>query len=218
MKIYDFASSPNSRKVRALVYELDLRPTFVSLNVFKGEHRGDARLAAINPNRKLPALEDGDFTLWESNAILNYLAAQRPERGLSPAEPRRRAEVERWLFWQTAHLGPAVTRVAIERFMKKITKRGAPDQANIDAGAADFAAFSKVLDESLAGREYVAGELSVADFALWGYYALAALSELDVAPYARVSGWLARMEARGSVKAAAEDANKIIEAARAAAG
>lgn len=216
MKLYDFASSPNSRKVRALVYELDLRPTFVSLNVFKGEHRSDPRLAALNPNRKLPVLEDGDFTLWESNAILTYLAGRRPELGLAPAEPRRRADVERWLFWQTAHLGPAVTRVAIERFMKKITKRGEPDQATIDAGTAEFEACSRALDGTLADREYVAGALSVADFALWGYYALAALSGLDVAAHPRVSAWLARMEARNSVKAATADANEVIAAARAA--
>jgi glutathione S-transferase len=215
MKIYDFASSPNSRKVRALVYELDLHPTFVSLNVFKGEHKKSPELAAKNPNVKLPVLEDGDFTLWESNAILNYLAAQRPERGLSPLEPKRRAEVDRWLFWQTAHLGPPVTRVAIERFMKKITKRGEPDQAIVDAGVAEFAAACKVLDASLVGREYVAGELSVADFALWGYYALGAVAGLDVAPYPQLSAWLSRLEARNSVKAAAADADQVIERARA---
>jgi glutathione S-transferase len=217
MQIYDFASSPNSRKVRALVYELDLHPTFVSLNVFKGEHKKSQELLAKNPNSKLPVLEDGDFSLWESNAILNYLAAQRPERGLSPIEPKRRADVERWLFWQTAHLAPPVTRVGTERFVKKLTKRGEPDQAIVDAGAAEFATACKVLDVALAGREYVAGELSVADFALWGYYALARLSDLDVAPYPQLSAWLTRIESRNSVKAAIVDANKIIEQVRAGA-
>lgn len=215
MKIYDFASSPNSRKVRALVYELDLHPTFVSLNVFKGEHKKHAEFLSKNPNGKLPVLEDGDFVLWESNAILNYLAALRPERGLLPAEPKRRAEVDKWLFWQTAHLGPPVTRVAIERFMKKITKRGEPDQAIVDAGVAEFATACKVLDVSLAGREYVAGDLSVADFALWGYYALGRLAGLDVSPYPNLSAWLERVESRNSVKGAAADANEVIERARA---
>jgi glutathione S-transferase len=217
MKIYDWPSSPNSRKIRALVYELDLQPTFVTLNVFKGEHRNDPQLIAKNPNRKLPVLEDGDFILWESNAILSYLAAKRPERGLSPTEPKRRADVDRWLFWQVAHIGPTITRVAVERFVKKLTGRGAPDQAIVEAGVAEFAIHSKVLNDSLESRQYVAGELSVADFALWGYYALCSLSDLDVSPYPHLSAWLTRMEERASVKSAIADATKVIEAARAAA-
>ena len=217
MKIYDCASSPNSRKVRALAYELELTPTFVTLNVFRGEHKKSLELAAKNRNRKLPVLEDEGIVLWESNAILNYLAGLRPERDLSPTTPRRRAEVERWLFWQTAHLGPAITKVAVERFMKKLAGRGEPDQAAVEAGVAEFAMYSAVLEQELARREFVAGELSVADFALWGYFALRGVAQLDVSSYPNVSSWLTRIESRSSVKAAIADAQHLIEQTRAAA-
>jgi len=217
MKIYDCASSPNSRKVRALAYELDLAPSYVSLNVFRGEHKRSPELAAMNPNGKLPVLAHEGLVLWESNAILNYLAALRPERDLTPTAPRRRAEVERWLFWQTAHLGPAVTKVAVERFMKKLTGRGAPDPAAVDAGVAEFAVYSAVLDKALEGREYVAGALSVADFALWGYYALRGVAGLEVSAYPHLGAWLTRIEERSSVKAAVADAQRLIEQTRAAA-
>lgn len=217
MKIYDWASSPNSRKVRALAYELELKPSYVSLDIFRGEHKKSLELAAKNPNRKLPVLEHDGLVLWESNAILSYLAAQRPERDLSPTSPRRRAEVERWLYWQTAHLGPAVTKVAVERFMKKITGRGEPDPSLVEAGVAEFAMHTAVLDRALDGREYVADTLSVADFALWGYFALRGVAQLDVSSYPHVSAWLSRIEARSSVKAAMADAQWLIEQTRAAA-
>jgi glutathione S-transferase len=142
MKIYDFPLSPNCRKVRAVVYELGLKPEFVSVNIFKGEARTPEMLA-LNPNAKLPVLVDGDFVLWESNAIVSYLANGTP---LLPTSSRERADVDRWGDWQLAHLGPAIGKVAFERLVKPMTGQGAPDQAIVDVGTADFAKFTAVLE------------------------------------------------------------------------
>jgi len=57
----------------------------------------------LNPNRKMPTLEDNGFALWEMTAILFYLAAKRPESGLWPADLRGQADVLRWFAWESAH-------------------------------------------------------------------------------------------------------------------
>src|SRR5215472_11894637 len=156
MKLYDFPPSPNCQKVRAVLYELGLPFETVPVHLFKGETRTPAYLAK-NPNGRAPLLEDGDFLLWESNAILGYLANKSGTTQLAPTSARERADVERWLFWQGAHLGPAVRKVAFERLVKKFQGRTDIDLAAIDAGTADFATFSGVLDKSLGNKEYVAG-------------------------------------------------------------
>jgi glutathione S-transferase len=205
MKLYDFAFSPNCRKVRALAYELRLELEHVSVDLIQGEQRAPGFLAK-NPNGRVPVLEDGDLVLWESNAILAYLAAKHGAGSLLPTEPRERAEVDRWLSWQVAHLSPSVSKVAFERIVKRLTGQGAPDQAAIDAGTSDFAKLTTVLDASLGEKEYVAGRLSIADFALAAHYSLAAPCGLDVTPHRRVNAWLGRVLARESMKRALADA------------
>jgi glutathione S-transferase len=207
MKLYDFAPSPNSRKVRAVAYELGITLEHVHVNLFKGEARAAAFLAK-NPNGRVPVLEDGDLLLWESNAIIGYLAAGSP---LVPTERRGRAEVARWLCWQLAHLAPATRMVAVERVVKKLTGGGEPDQAAIAAGTEEFGKLSAVLDRSLGDKPYLAGALSIADFALASHYSIAESAGLDVRPHERVHAWLGRMLSRDSMKRALSDAQKALE-------
>jgi glutathione S-transferase len=202
MKLYDFPFSPNCRKVRAVAYELGTPIEFTSVDLLKGESRTPAFLAR-NPNGRVPVLEDGDLVLWESTAIMRYLAAGT---SLVPSSRRGQAEVDRWIAWQLAHLQPAMSKVAFERIVKPLTRQGLPDQAAIDAGTADFHALSTILDAALDGREYLAGPLSLADFALAAHYSLAGPSGLDVARHPRVEAWLSRIVARDSMKRALADA------------
>jgi glutathione S-transferase len=204
MKLYDFAFSPNCRKVRAVAYELGIQLEFVRVDLPKGAQRAPAFLA-LNPNGRVPVLVDGDFVLWESTAILRYLAS-RAGSALLPDAPRAQAEVDRWLSWQLAHLGPALSKVAFERIVKKLSGQGAPDEAAIAAGAAEFAKLSSILDGALAGREYLAGTLSIADFALASHYSLAATAGLELGSYANVNAWLSRVLARDSMRRALADA------------
>jgi glutathione S-transferase len=204
MKLYDFAFSPNSRKVRALAYELGIKLDFVSVDLVKGAQRTPEFLA-INPNGRVPVLVDGDLVLWESMAILRYLA-DKADSALVPTAPRAQAEVDRWLSWQLAHLGPAMSKVAFERVVKKLTGQGAPDEAAIAAGTAEFTKLTSILDDALAGREYLAGALSIADFALAAHFSLAATAGLDLGPYTHVNAWLSRVLARDSMRRALADA------------
>jgi glutathione S-transferase len=214
MKLYDFAFSPNCRKVRALVYELGIAVELVPIDLVKGAQRSPDFLA-LNPNGRVPVLVDGDFVLWESTAILRYLAAKSGS-ALVPADPRALAEVDRWLSWQLAHLGPAMSKVAFERIVKKVTGQGAPDEAAIAAGSADFAKLTAILDRAIAGREHLAGALSIADFALAAHYSLAAIAGLDLGGFANVNAWLSRMLARDSMRRALADAHAAMRSNAAA--
>jgi glutathione S-transferase len=215
MKLYDFPFSPNSRKVRAVAYELGIELEHVSVNLVKGEQRSAAFLQK-NPNGRVPVLEDGDFVLWESIAILRYLVAKKGTSDvgavtLVPRGAREQADMDRWLSWQTAHLAPAMAKVSFERIVKKLTGQGPPDQAQIDAGTAEFAKLCAVLEASLGTREHVAGRLSLADFALASHYSLAATAGLDVTPFPRVNAWLARMLSRTSMRQALADAQRTMQ-------
>lgn len=202
MRLYDFPFSPNCRKVRAIAYELGIPLEVTNVDLVKGEQRLPPHLAR-NPNGRVPVLEDGDLVLWESTAIMRYLATGTP---LVPTDRRIAAEVDRWLAWQLAHLAPAMSKVGYERIVKRVTKRGEPDEAVIAAATADFEAFTAVLDHWLADHEYVAGPLTIADFALASHYSIAGSSGLSIARYPAVESWLARVLGRDSMKRALSEA------------
>jgi glutathione S-transferase len=199
MKLYQIPVSPNCQKVTALAREVGIQLELATLDVFKGEARTPSMLAK-NPNGKLPILEDGDFVLWESTAMLAYIAAKAGREDLAPTTPRERAEVDRWTAWQNAHFGPAIRKVAFERIVKKLAGLGAPDEKMVNAGIEEFAVMAKVFEQSLGAKEYVCGRLTIADFALTPYTALTASCGLDLAPYPKVSAWLERMLARDSMR------------------
>ena len=209
MKLYQFPFSPNCQKVVALAHEVGTALELATVDLFKGEARTPAMLAK-NPNGKLPILEDEDFVLWESRAMLAYLAAKAGRADLAPTSPRERAEVDRWTAWQGAHFGPAIRKVAFERIVKKLGGLGAPDEAVVKTGMEEFAVTAGVLEQSLGSKEYVCGRLTIADFDLAPYAALTASCGLDLGAYPRASAWLGRMLARDSMK-------KTMAAARGAA-
>jgi glutathione S-transferase len=199
MKLYQFPFSPACQKVVAFAHEVGVPLELATVELFKGEARTPAMLAK-NPNGKLPILEDGAFVLWESTAMLAYIAAKAGRADLAPTTPQERAEVDRWTSWEGAHFGPAIRKVAFERIVKKLAGLGAPDEAAVKAGIEDFAARASVLEQSLGTKEYVCGRLTIADFALAPYAALATSCGLDFEPYPKAKAWLGRMAARDSMK------------------
>ncbi len=199
MKLYQHPFSPNCQKVIAVAHEVGLPLELATVEIFKGESRSPA-MRAKNPNGKVPILEDADFVLWESTAMLAYVAAKAGRVDLAPTTPRERAEVDRWTSWQGAHFGPAIRKVSYERVVKKIMGRGAPDEAVVKAGVEEFAALASVLEQNLGTKEYVCGRLTIADFDLAPYGALAADCGLGFDQFPKARAWLGRMTARDSMK------------------
>src|SRR5205823_11038710 len=101
-ELYVFPPSPRAFKVMAFANYLGIEPTLHMLDLIKGEQKSP-QYAALNPNMRMPTLKDGDYVLWESNAILQYLAAKRPQSGLLPTDEKARLDVTRWQFWDLAH-------------------------------------------------------------------------------------------------------------------
>lgn len=201
MKLYNADLSPNALRVRAVACELGIDLDIIDVDLRKGGNRTPEFLK-LNPNGKVPVLVDGDFVLWESRAINAYLASLKPEKGLCPADARQRAIVDQWSYWSAIHLGPAIQRVVYERLLKPRFGIGDPDENAVAGALKEVAQFMPVLDAELAQREWVAGALSVADFALAGLFVYRAPARIGLDGAANVSAWLARMEARPSWQAA----------------
>jgi glutathione S-transferase len=200
MKLYNLEMSPNSRKARAVIYELGLPVEIESLNVRDGKHKAPDYLK-LNPNGKMPTLVDGDFTVWESNAILLYLASTAGK--LIPSDPRGRATVGQWLFWQSSHFGPATGKVTWERILKPMFGMGTPDEAAVANGTRDFESCLKVMEVALEKQDWIAGELSIADFSIaaWADFGMQAGLTLDKSP--RAKAWFDRMNERESFRKSA---------------
>jgi len=197
MKFYNADLSPNCLRCRAVAAELGLELEIVDVDLFAGDGKKPDYLA-INPNGKVPALVDGDFILWESRAINAYLAAMKPEHGLYPDAPKIRAVVDQWSYWQAIHLGPAMQKLAFELLFKKRFGRGEPDEAAIAAGVGETAQFLGVLEKELDGREWVTGDLTLADFALASTFIYREKSGVSLDETPSVAAWIARMEERPS--------------------
>jgi len=195
LKLHAFPLSPRSFKVLAVANHLGLEYDLVFCDLTKGEQRRP-EFGAINPNHKVPALEDGDLKLWESNAMIQYLASLKPERGLLPTDERARAQVAQWMFWESTTWDPAIAILAFERGVKAILGLGAPDPVEIEKGTQKANAAFAILDAHLKGRPFVCGDgLTLADFALGSALVLEEMAQLPIAPYAEIKRWGAQLSA-----------------------
>ncbi len=153
-------------------------------------------LLAASPGGKVPALVDDDgFTLFESRAINAYLASKRPERGLYPDDPKRRALVDQWSYWQAIHLGPAMQAIAYERVLKTVFKIGTPDEAAAVAKQGEVDRLLPVLERGLEGMRWLAGDsVTLADFAVASTFYLRGPARIAIAG-PNVERWIERVEA-----------------------
>ena len=189
IKLHVFPTSPRAAKVIALVDHLKLDCEFRTVDLFKGEQQ-QPEFAALNPNRRMPVLEEDGFVLWESNAILQYLASKRPELGLWPADARGQADVSRWCNWESAHWTPACAVLAFERVVKKLSGQGEPNPAEVARGEGLIRQFAAVLDGHLRGRKWLLGDaLTIADFTVGSSLMMAAAGNYPVADFAGIARW-----------------------------
>ena len=194
MKAYVFPPSPNARTVMAVAAHLDLPIEFQIVDLTKGETRSPEFLK-LNPNGKMPVLVDGDFVLWESNAIMQYLASQKPNN-LWPEGAQRRADIARWQCWQLAEWMPACSTLLWENFVKALMQQGAPDSEIVARGDADFHRTASILNEHLAQHEYLAGsDVTLADLAIAAPLEFVVAAHMPWAAYEHLQRWYARIDA-----------------------
>jgi len=194
MKLYFHPMSGNSRRVLLVAAHLDVPLERIVVDLTKSEQREAPHLMR-NPNGRVPVLDDDGFLLWESRAIMQYLAEKTPKQTLLPLDVRGRAEVSRWLFWCAAHMAPANTILVFENFVKAVTGRGPADPAEVARGEALVAQYAPILDAHLAGKTWVAEDrLTLADFSLASSFTLAGPARLPIGDYANLRAWLGRVQ------------------------
>jgi len=193
MKLYGFPPSPNTWKVRAVAAQIGvpLDTEFVDLT----KPRSPDYLA-INPTGRTPTLVDGDFKLWESNAIMQYVAS-RTANALWPNDARLRAEIMGWQIWQLAHWSKEGCEPLIfQRLVKKILNLGPPEPAVVEKATECFHREARVLDTHLSKQRYVAGsELTLADLSVAASIAHSKEAAMPLEPYQNVRDWFGRVAA-----------------------
>jgi glutathione S-transferase len=200
MRLYYHPFSSNARRAVMTAIELDAPVELVLVDLAKRENRQPAFLAR-NPAGRVPVLEDGDFVLPESHAIMLYLAERSAGQTLYPSELQEQAQVNRWMFWCAAHFQPAISVLNWEHVVKRLVGLGAPDASEIMRGERLVQETAALLDSHLASREWVAGPaMTLADISLATPLMTIATAKLPVTQFKHLYGWFARMEARESWK------------------
>jgi glutathione S-transferase len=195
MKLYGFPGSPNTWKVRALAHEISTPLEFTLVDLTKGEQKQPAYLA-INPGGRTPTLVDGDFTLWESTAIMQYVA-DKAGSALWPADLRARADTVRWQCWQLQHWAKGCEPLLIENVVKSFFNLGAPDPKVVEQATQVFHREAALLDAHLASRQYLVGNaLSLADFSVGAYLVHAEAAKMPLAEHKHVARWAKQLLSR----------------------
>jgi glutathione S-transferase len=194
MRLYQHPMSANARAATMTALHLKAPVELVFVDLQKGDQHLPEYLN-MNPNHRVPVLEDGDFYLWESRAIMQYLADKTPGQTLYPTDLKARADVNRWLFWTAQHFAPAISVFFWENVVKGMIGRGAPDPVELQRGDRLFNEFAAVLDNHLTDRKWVCGsDLTLADLSIAAAYACAAPGKAPVAWYANIQKWFMRMQ------------------------
>jgi glutathione S-transferase len=195
MKLYGFPPSPNTWQVRAVANYLNVPLEFEVVDLTKGGSRTPDFLA-INPTGRTPTLVDGDFKLWETLAIMQYIAGKKPN-ALWPNDTKIRADITRWQSWTLAHwTRDACVPLLFERFVKQFLNMGQPDQAAIAKGFEAYGKEAAMLNAHLTKQQYLVGNtLTIADFAATSPLFYAKQAELPLQPYPQIRGWFDRVSA-----------------------
>jgi glutathione S-transferase len=204
MRLYYHPLSSNSRRVVMTALHLNLELEFAVVDLLKGEHRA-AEYLRLNPNGKVPLLDDDGFLLWESHAIMQYLADRSPGQTIYPQAVQARADVNRWLFWSAYHFTPAVGLISRERVSKRMVGgSGGPDSTEIQRGEALLKAAAAVLDTHLAGKHWIARDApTLADLAIAAPLMHTEAAQLPVLRYENLQAWFARVQALNAWQQAA---------------
>ena len=188
MKIYGDIISGNCYKIALLASILDIDHQWVHTDIMAGETR-TREFLAMNPNGKIPllALDDGEY-LWESNAILNYLAS---DTNLLPDDRFLLAQVFQWQFFEQYSHEPCI---AVARFIKKFL--GLPEERKLEferkqtEGMRALAIMEAHLDEN---SYFVGDGISVADISLYAYTHVAHEGGFDLSGFPAIRAWLQRI-------------------------
>lgn len=194
MRLYHHPMSSNARRAVMTALHLGSKAELVFVDLAKGEQRKPEFLR-LNPNGRVPVLEDDGFVLTESHAIMQYLADITPGQTVYPTDVRARADVNRWLFWSAHHFTPAISVLNWENLVKPMIGAGPTDPAEVKRGEGLVTQCAQTLDAHLAGKEWVAQDrLTLADIALATPLMSTVPARLPVTGFANLQAWFRRVQ------------------------
>lgn len=185
-----YGGSRNSSKVLIALEEIGEKYGIKLLSRLQDCRPADAPYRKINPNGVVPTINDDGFMLWESGAILRYLADSRASTTLMPKDTKQRALVQQWLAWEGTTLNPSLLNLFFAMMAPT------PDNDAIAAAKAAFLGNLCILDAQLADRDYACGSFSIADIALGCVVPISFNLGLDLTPYTHLIAWIKRLRAR----------------------
>ena len=195
MKLYSVVGSPNCRKVHAAINHLGINVEFEYLDFFDGDLKKPHYLA-INPNGMVPTLRDGDFDLWESNAIMQYLADKVPGNTLFPKDEKTRADIVRWQCWELAHYNKAFGALAFETVAKPKFMGAAPDPGIVSWAKNELSRYAPVLESHFNSRTHLIDKgVTLADYSLIHVEMFKEAIPFDWSPYPNINKYYERMRA-----------------------
>lgn len=192
-------NTPNGRKISVALEEMNLPYTVKTVNISKGEQYAPEFLR-ISPNNKIPAIVDPDgpdgrpISVFESGAILLYLGEKTGK--FLPASLRERVPVLEWLMWQVGGFGPMPGQVHHFRLLESEVDR----RYGLKRYSEETYRLYGVLDRRLADVEFVAGKLSVADFAILGWAWRHERHQISLTQFPNVKRWYETLWARPGVQ------------------
>ena len=189
------AATPNGHKVSIALEELGLPYTLKAIDLAAGEQKRPEFLA-LNPNGRIPVIVDraaDDFVVFESGAILIYLAEQTGR--LMPVDAKGRSRVIQWLMFQMGGLGPMMGQANV--FFRYLPEKIQPA---IDRYQAESRRLLGVLDRQLAGHEWLAGDYSIADIANWAWVRTHRWSGIEIDDLPHLKRWRDAIRARPAVQ------------------
>ncbi len=190
MKIYADPITINCRKVIAGLQLMGAPYELAYVDYFKGEQKAEP-YASLNPMLSIPAMDDSGFVLWESNAILQYAADKINSQATYPTDAKTRADINRWLFWESSSWFPSCYTYLVENCIKPLLG-GATDTAVLQTNQIQFDKLATILDARLAKHRWVAGTsgASIADIALAAPMHLHGWQQIPFHRYTNIKRWL----------------------------
>lgn len=195
MRFFHNPNSQNSRRVAVTLAITGVEAETTLVNLATGE-QNQPEFLVLNPNHKVPTLVDGDLKLWESSAIMQYVAGVAGRTDLWPVEAAAQADVSRWMVWNHTSLSPHCSALFFERVLKSLFGMGEASEVEVEKATRSFKSAAAVLDAHLAEREYLAqGRLTLADIAVGCSLTYAEAAQLPMADYPHLAAWRGRIEA-----------------------
>lgn len=202
--LYTHPSSANGRKALAVSLHLNLNPNIILIDVYKGAGQTSEYLA-VNPWGMIPTLVDNDFILWESNAVINYISDLYGNFLLSSNDPRTKADINRWLFWEASHWQPSISNIIAGPVGHRLAPNLVP-KPNNEPNWLEPHFYKNVtfLEYHLKYKTYLVGDkLSIADFSVAGMMTYFRYVKFPFEGFPNIERWYKQIEALDAWKKSA---------------